>query len=188
MRPKPRELAWAAPRRAPSLPKTGLLHQRGTAATVFLGPRTLPAPVMEFCARRADTGNDSSMGFSRHSFQSFGTLDASHAADSVAKRLLFGSQARSMKKLLRFLGPKQRPAFFEFETNLSDQPAAGADEVRANRVLILPYFLRRSFFRILPVPVFGKLSRIRRYADICNASGAHGRIPSTRSRLHLPWV
>src|SRR5207237_8561896 len=113
-------------------------------------------------------GKDSSSGFSRHSAQSFGTFACSQTRNSSRKATSSGVRFRSISSPAR---SSPQTAYQSFGVArfapvpevLLDPRVLSSLPRFANSGRIVPwprqYFLRRSRFSTLPVPVLGKLSR-----------------------------
>src|SRR6266851_9521494 len=129
-------------------------------------------PSCSFRCQALKYGNDSSMGFSRHSLQSRGALARNHARNSSRNRNSSSERFRSIQRFLSNRGSDSSPyresdailllrPDFEGETPSYPVESCALSVTNSGRMVSWPcqYFLRKSFFRIFPVPVFGKLSR-----------------------------
>src|SRR5580700_352548 len=90
------------------------------------------------------------MGFSRHSFQSFGTLETSHARSSSRNDNSSVVKFRSMKKTPSRCRSRTPLPFFPNLNQLSANQAGSAaaprrGKIRANRIPVLPIFLAKVF-------------------------------------------
>src|ERR1700683_607130 len=106
------------------------------------------------------------MGFSRQSLQSFGTLETNQARSSSRNVNSSAVKFKSMNKTPSCYLARTALFYLLRNKSLRIRPAQAPDFVldagapKSGRSVSLPdqYFLRRSFFRIFPVPVLGKLS------------------------------
>src|SRR5882762_4192449 len=155
MRPKPSELAMGgASTRAISSQNRACCISVALRPPYSLGHETAAQrPSWSFCCQARRYGNDSSMGFARHSCQAFGTLDASHSRSSSRNACSSAVKLRSMKKTPSLRRSQTTPPLFSSLKRISlNQAASGADEVRANRVLILPVLFAQILFQNLTSP------------------------------------
>src|ERR1700677_2408243 len=169
MRPRPRELATGgASTRAISSQNMACCISEALRPPYSLGHETAAQrPSRSFRCQARRYGNDSSMGFSRQSLQSFGTLEASQARSSSRNVNSSAVKFKSMNKTPSCYLARTALCFYLLRNkSLSIRPAQAPDFVldagapKSGRIVSLPcqYFLRRSFFKIFPVPVLGKLS------------------------------
>src|ERR1700734_2994463 len=121
MRPKPSELAiGGASTRAISSQNMAFFINVAPRPPYFFGHETAAQrPSWSLRCQARKYGNDSSIGFSRHSFQSFGRLLASHARSSSRKDNSSLVKFKSMTKLLPIARRQLTLALFSIERYIS---------------------------------------------------------------------
>src|SRR5277367_44577 len=102
-------------------------------------------PSYNFRCHARRYGNDSSSGFSRHSPQSFGTFDSSHARSSSRN---FVSSAVRFRSILQSF----QTVFSLFRNFLRSR----VGRLRTNRLAALPIFLAQLFLQNLSRARFGQ--------------------------------
>src|SRR5580704_2856720 len=161
--PKPSEFAiGGASTRAISSQKSACCINVALRPPYSLGQETAAhRPSCSFRCHARRYGNDSSIGFSRHSLQSFGTFVASHARSS---------SRNADSSTVKFKSIQETPSRCQGQ-NISAQPRSAPRSThltqarlfgttKSGRIVSRPcqYFLRSSFFRIFPVAVLGRLA------------------------------
>src|SRR5579864_7542707 len=113
-------------------------------------------PSYNFRCQARRYGNDSSSGFSRHSPQSLGTFASSQLLSSSRNFVSSGVTFRSIQQSFQNAAATRAPKSASYFATFCESAAEAC-----GRIVSLPcqYFLRSSFFRIFPVPVFGSDSK-----------------------------
>src|SRR5271154_4416946 len=133
IRPKPSEFAiGGASTRAISSQKSACCINVALRPPYSLGHETAAhRPSCSFRCQARKYENDSSIGFSRHSFQSFGTFVANHSRSS---------SRNEVSSAVKFKSIQNTPS-----THLTQAPLFGT--TKSGRIVSRPcqYFLRSSF-------------------------------------------
>src|ERR1700677_2349073 len=153
IRPRPSELAiGGASARAISSQKMDCCISEALRPPNSLGQETAAQPASQSLRCQARRyGYDSSSGLFCHAGQSFGAFAASQERNSSRKSF---SSAVKFKSIQNSLSESEFGS--SGQAGLPDSLAV----LKSARSVSCPcqYFLRKSFFRILPVPVLGRLS------------------------------
>src|SRR5712692_6778609 len=202
MSPRPREFAiGGASTRAISSQKIDCCIRLALRPPYSFGHETAAhPPSYSFRCQAFRYVKDSSMGFSRHSLQSFGTFASSQMRSS--SRNCFSSRVRF--RSIQKTPSKPRIGLQTLPRSRSDSPADDrlprAKPRAIQRSLSLyplenpaesipglaSIFCANPFLGFFRSRSLASSQKIRRNGDICSAPNAYGRIRSTRSHLPEP--
>src|SRR5450432_2869100 len=137
---------------------------RAASPAYILAIETAARASGAFSSRAQPAEYDSSMGFSRHSLQFLGAFEMSQVRSSSRNVDSSAVRFKSMNKTPYICaGPRALYFYVSSEplvTCVGPAPESLVGVAKSGRIVSWPcqYFLRRSFFKILPVAVLGKLS------------------------------